>query len=75
MVANSINDEIQCIISGESEVRFGADIHAVIRHLRAGEESGSLDKTDKYFKREEAKRLKQYIEDQNLWVRDIDSLK
>ncbi len=31
-----------------------------------------MDKTDKFFKREEAERLKKYAESQNLWVKDID---
>ena len=67
-----MNDEIQRIISGKSQVRYGTNIQAAIDHLRKGEKSGSLDKTDKHFKREETARLKQYVDNQNLWVRDID---
>ena len=67
-----MNDEIRRIISGESQIRYGTDIYAAIGYLRAGEKSGSLDKTNKYFKREETKRLKQYVDNQNLWIKDID---
>jgi hypothetical protein len=67
-----MNDEIQRIISGESQVRYGTNIHAAIRYLREGEKSGALDKSGKYFKREETERLKKYIAEQNLWVKDID---
>ena len=67
-----MNDEIQRIISGKSQVRYGTNIQAAIDHLRKGEKSGSLDKTDKCFKSEETKRLKQYIDNQKSWVKDID---
>ena len=67
-----MNDEIQGIISGESQIRFGTNIQAAINYLRTCKESGSLDKGDKYFKREETERLKQYINSQNLWIQDID---
>jgi len=67
-----MNYEIQCIISGKSEVKYGANIQAVISFLARSQETGSMAKTDKHFKREETKRLKQYIEDNKLWVSDID---
>ena len=65
-------DEIQRIISGKSQVRYGTNIQAAIDYLRKSEESGSLDKTNKHFKQEETERLKKYIENQNLWIKDID---
>ena len=67
-----MNDEIQCIISGKSQVRYGANIQAIIDYLRKGKKSGTLDKTNKHFKREETERLKKYIENQNLWIKNID---
>ena len=67
-----MNDEIQRIISGKSQVRYGTNIQAAIDNLRKGEKSGTLDKTDKRFKNEETKRLKQYIDTQKFWVKDID---
>ena len=57
-----MNDEIQRIISGKSQVRYGTNIQAVIRYLTSSEKSGTLDKKDKHFKREETERLKKYIE-------------
>jgi len=67
-----MNDEIQRIISGKSKVRYGANIQAAISYLRTSEESGTLDKTNKHFKREETERFRKYIENQNLWIKDID---
>jgi hypothetical protein len=65
-------NELQNIISRESQVRYGENINAIVRYLRASEKSSTLAKTDKHFKSEETTRLKTYIENQNLWVKDID---
>jgi hypothetical protein len=67
-----MHNEIQCIISGKSEVRYGTTIQTAINYLRASEKSGSLDKTDKQRKREETESLRKYIENQHLWIKDID---
>jgi hypothetical protein len=67
-----MHNEIQRIISGKSEVRYGANIQTAINYLRTGEKSGSLDKTDKHCKSEETESLKKYIENQRLWLKDID---
>ena len=64
--------ELQCIISGKSQVRYGTNIQAAISYLETSEASGSLDKTNKHFKREETEKLKHYIDSQKLWIKDID---
>ena len=66
-----MNNEIQRIISGKSQVRYGTNIQTVIGYLTSSKKSGALDKKDKHFKREETEKLKQYIENQNLWIKDI----
>jgi hypothetical protein len=68
---NRMNNEIQRIISGDVAVRYGSVIQAIADYLRRGEKSGSTPETDKFFKREETQRLKQYIETNNCWVSDI----
>jgi len=67
-----MHNELQHIISGESQIRYGENIQAVASYLRAGEKSSTLAKSDKHFKSEETKRLKTYIETHNLWRTDID---
>jgi hypothetical protein len=67
-----MNDELQCIISGKSQVRYGSNIQAAAGYLAASEKSSSLDTADKHFKHKETERLKHYIENQNLWLRHID---
>jgi len=67
-----MTNETQPIISGESQIRYGTTICAIARYLTDGAGTSTLDKTDKHFKREETERLKTYIDNQNLWVKDID---
>jgi hypothetical protein len=67
-----MHNEQQHIFSGESQIRYGTDIQAVISYLRTSEETSTLVKTDKHFKREETTRLRTYIESHKLWVKDID---
>jgi len=67
-----MKDEIQRIISGASQIKYGSDIQTILRFLTGSQESGSMAKTDKYFKREETKRLRSYVQANNLWVSDID---
>ena len=64
-------DEIRRIISGKGQIRNGANIATAIGYLRESEKSSALGKTDKHFKSEETERLKQYIENQSLWIKDI----
>jgi len=66
-----MNNEIQDVISGKSQVRYGANIQTAINYLRTCEKTGALDKTDKYFKRKETEGLRKYIENQSLWIRNI----
>jgi len=67
-----MKDEIQRIISGASQIKYGSDIQTILRFLTGSQESGSMAKTDKHFKKEEAEKLKLFIENQHLWIPDID---
>jgi hypothetical protein len=69
---NNMNNEIQRIISGKSQVSYGTNIQAAISYLTGSAQSGALDKTDKHFKREETEKLRKYIENQNLFAKGID---
>ena len=66
-----MNNEIQDVISGKSQVRYGANIQTAINYFRTSEKTGALDKTNKHFKREETESLKKYIENQSLWIHNI----
>ena len=64
--------ELHNIISGKSQVRFGAIIQSIANYLKDGETSSSKIENKKHFKSEETKRLEIYINDKNLWVEEID---
>ncbi|MDL2212403.1 hypothetical protein LJC05_00440 [Bacteroides sp. OttesenSCG-928-J23] len=69
-----MNNGLQNIISGKSQVSFGTNIYAALSHLTAGEATSPVGKTDKYFKQEETKRLRAYIDRNSLWVNvDLDN--
>jgi hypothetical protein len=67
-----MTDELQRIISGKSEVRYGTNIFAAVSYLRASAQSSTLGEADKHFKRKETEILKQYIDNQQLWLKNID---
>lgn len=66
-----MNYEIQHIISGKSQVKHGDFIQTIISFLRRSEEASNLVKEDKYFKEKETKSLIEFIEQNKLWVDNI----
>jgi hypothetical protein len=64
----SIQNEIQLIISGKGEVRYGAIIQAITHYLRRSQSANSMAKGSLLYKKEEAEALKKYISKHNLWV-------
>lgn len=69
---NSIKDELHNVLSGKSQVRFGATIQAIARYLDDGEKTSATIEIDKHFKKQETKRLEDYISKNNLWIENID---
>ena len=69
---NHLKNELHNIISGTSEVRYGTIIQAVASYLNDSEKSGSEAKSEKYFKKQEEQRLRDYIAHNNLWIDEID---
>lgn len=67
-----MKDEIQRVISGKSPIKHGYDIQTVLSFLAGSQGTSTVVKTDKCFKKEETKRLRQFVEKQKLWVSDID---
>ncbi len=67
----SIKNELQNIISGKSEVRNGAAIQAAAGYLRRSAEASTAAKAAKHYKTQETEILKNYINQNNFWVRDI----
>ncbi len=64
--------ELQSIISGKSEVRYGTTIQAIASYLRRSKETSQLAKDSKQYKIQETKILKKYISENNLFFDDVD---
>jgi len=69
---NHLRYELHNILSGKSEVRFGAIIQAITSYLKDGEKAGVAFEGGKYFKSEETERLENYVTRNNLWIKEID---
>jgi hypothetical protein len=66
-----VNDEIQHILSGKSQVKHGDFIQTIISFLRRSEATSDLVKEDKHFKEKETKSLIEFIQLNNLWVENL----
>lgn len=66
-----MNDEIQNILSGKSQVKHGDFIQTIISFLRRSEATSDLVKEDKHFKEKETKSLIEFIQLNNLWVENL----
>ncbi|MGV8993870.1 MAG: hypothetical protein ACOH1O_07190 [Flavobacterium sp.] len=69
---NQLKNELQNILSGKSQVRFGGVIQATACYLNNGEEASRTLEKEKHLKKQEAESLEHYISDKNLWVENID---
>jgi hypothetical protein len=68
-----VNDEIQHILSGKSQVKHGDFIQTIISFIRRSEATSDLVKEDKHFKEKETKSLIEFIQLNNLWVEKLKS--
>jgi hypothetical protein len=71
-MSNDLKNELFNILSGKSEVRFGTIIQAIACYLKDGNSPSSDFENEKHFKKQEAKRLEDFITERNLWVNEID---
>jgi hypothetical protein len=69
---NQLQNELHNILSGKSEVRFGAAIQAIASYLNDGEEASPTIEDKKHLKVQETEKLKKYISDRTLWVKNVD---
>lgn len=68
---NHLKHELHNVLSGKSQVRFGAIIQSIASYLNDGTQTSTIIEDEKHFKKQETKRLENYISDKNLWI-DID---
>ncbi len=67
-----VQDEIKHIISGTCKVKHGDFIQTISNYLRTVTQARALAKESKFFSIQETALLKQYINQNDLWVNDID---
>lgn len=69
---NRLKHELHDLISGKSQVRFGAIIQAIAGYLRDGLETSSAVEGAKQIREQERKRLEVFISENDLWLNSID---
>jgi hypothetical protein len=69
---NQLQNELHNILSGKSKISHGSIIQTIACYLKNGENSGRITKNEKHFKEEEAKDLIDFIEANDLWLKEID---
>ncbi len=67
-----MKDELQNIISGKSQVRYGDAIQAVANYIGRGTSTSVTLKSSKQIKIEEAKNIRQFCDQNNFWHSNID---
>lgn len=69
---NDLKNELHNIISGKSQIRTGTIIQTIACYLNDGEKTSTTSSDEKHFKKQEAKKLEDYIAEKNLWINNID---
>jgi len=71
MELNNLKHELQHILQGKSPVSQGELIQAIATYLRESTKTGAMAQANEPNKKEETKKLVQYINENNLWNCDI----
>ncbi len=69
---NDIKYELQYILSGKSEVKYGSIIQTITSYLGRSKETGGLASQEKSFKSKEKIKLIDWINSNNFWYDAID---
>jgi len=69
---NHLKNELHNILSGKSEVRFGAIIQAIASYLSDGSQTSANAQNQQHHDEQETEKLEFFISKQNLWINNID---
>lgn len=72
LMSNKVKDELFNILSGKIKIGYGAIIQTIACYLKDGETSSGSLEDEKHFKKQETKRLVDFITANSLWVNEID---
>ena len=65
---NHLKNELHNILSGKSKISFGTTIQSIACYLSNGAQSSTKIEGEKHYKKQEAKRLEDYISEKKLWI-------
>ena len=65
--------ELQNIISGKSQVKYGANIQAIANYLKNGKRTSTLAEKRIHFKKEEESLIAQFATENLLWIIDVNT--
>lgn len=68
---NHLKDELHNVLSGKSQIRFGTIIQTIASYLNNGTQTSTNVEEEKHHKKQETKRLEDYISEKKLWI-DVD---
>ena len=71
MTKNYMRDDIHHILSGTSQVKCHHLIQTTCSYLKGSQGASSMVKNQQQYKEEETKRLIQFVNDNNLWVDNL----
>lgn len=66
-----MRDDIQHILSGTSQVKCHHLIQTTCSYLKGSQGASSMVKNQQQYKEEETKRLIQFVNDNNLWLDNL----
>jgi hypothetical protein len=69
---NHLKNELHNIISGKSQVSYGAVIQTIASYLDNGSQSSDEIESSKQIREQETKKLESFVTERNLWINDID---
>ncbi|MCF8275759.1 MAG: hypothetical protein K9J17_03410 [Flavobacteriales bacterium] len=74
-MSNGLKHELQNVISGTSQVRFGATIQSVIGYLGSGARAGSTAEDREQVKDQEGRSIREFAIACGLWSHQVDTSK
>ncbi len=69
---NHLKNELHNVISGKSQVSYGAIIQTIASYLNNGPQASDGIESPKQIREQETKKLENCVTEQNLWIKDID---
>jgi len=65
---NHLKNELHNVLSGKSQISFGTIIQTIASYLKDGAQTSAFIESEKHYKKQETKRLENYISEKSLWI-------